>query len=393
MTIAERYDRDNDYKSKEGCSTTLTPQVPEGCVEVEYSNLDTSSDYSRIDIKKDSQIDSVDVRNENNILRNRDASLSSEVTGHELLIQNQCCDIQQNVIDKNIEKEVDSTVKPEVIMGCREINNSNIPSQYSTWNAQIFKLRTSETIIKSNYLSSSSDNSSLSVITPFQSKNLSPTSDEKHKNDLILNNEKTYCNAPSKEQVFHSLNKFNIPYLRQAKPYYSNVKDVTGNVEIGQMVLRINSKTTVHLQEFRSFNDALNNYRVSMIDLVKSHGNTKKTNWNSLLLTNYHPNNCLIMPLINPPSLEKVKRWMNKKSMEPVSKVSTPEESSDKFKIHVPHSLGNLDEDMELSLTLSSCTSNAPENLNEILVPNISHVTNDEYKIKQKKLTKGFLIK
>lgn len=161
--------------------------------------------------------------------------------------------------------------------------------------------------------------------------------------------------APTRDQVSRSLDKYNIPCVKQIIPFYSNIDDVTGSVEVGYNVLKIISNTSAHLAEFESQMDSLNNFRKLKMNSVSSNLEWKKSNVNNLALSFCKDRYCIIEPVKKPPSLISVKNWIRDRS----KKAVTPERKIEKIKVFIPLSPGNNaneDDDMNISLTISPCT-------------------------------------
>ncbi|RZB70336.1 DNA polymerase zeta catalytic subunit [Asbolus verrucosus] len=160
---------------------------------------------------------------------------------------------------------------------------------------------------------------------------------------------------PTRSEVIESLDKLNIPKTAHEIPYYGNVEDVTGSVEIGHSVLKILSKTTAHLEDFKSCFNGLDAHRKTMLpDNVKwSHENVK-----NLKLSFCSVGSCVITPAKQPPTVEAVMEWIKNKSAIPQE--ADVKKDREKVTVHIPTSPGRLDEsDLELSLSISTCDSDS----------------------------------
>lgn len=65
-------------------------------------------------------------------------------------------------------------------------------------------------------------------------------------------------NTPTRLMIQETLQKYGIPEIRYLEPYYSNPEDVTGKVEIGNAVLKVPSKASLHFPAFQSNFNSVN---------------------------------------------------------------------------------------------------------------------------------------
>ncbi|CAH1173828.1 unnamed protein product [Phaedon cochleariae] len=165
--------------------------------------------------------------------------------------------------------------------------------------------------------------------------------------------------APSRRDVIDSLEALHIPLVEQKKPFYSKVADVTGSIEVGFDVLKINSETSTHLPEFETQTDSLNRLRKYTLDNLPSGIHWRKNNIKNVILSFCKDRDCIIEPVKKPPTGKMVYDWINEKQ-----RSSIRQTSEDKVKMHVPLNLGAKDDesDMDMSLTLTPCTPRTSQN-------------------------------
>ncbi|XP_060525444.1 DNA polymerase zeta catalytic subunit isoform X2 [Cylas formicarius] len=166
--------------------------------------------------------------------------------------------------------------------------------------------------------------------------------------------------APTRDCIEKSLGQYGIPHISYSGAFYGNVEDCTGSVEIGQNVLNIPSKTTAHLKEFESHNDALNKFRRLIVET------TVKLNWNQNNLKKLKLNHCgngglIITPLKKPPSMRSVNKWVDENTnSKSISKKLKKKHEKNNFYIR-----NSYDSNMD-SISISSCTQSQPQNSSDL---------------------------
>ncbi|CAG9769330.1 unnamed protein product [Ceutorhynchus assimilis] len=186
-----------------------------------------------------------------------------------------------------------------------------------------------------------------SDITPYQEETVNS-----QKRQQVGSIFKPSFKAPTIEHVRASLSKYKIPHVKQQEPFYSNVDDYTGTVEIGHRLMRVASRTTAHLLEFDSEFDGLNQHRNFFIENV---ANLKynSNNINSLKLAHCTNKNVILCPLKKPPLSKEVMKWVKAQNLDEEI-ISSPETKTTKSKVYIPNSPGGgYDSDSDLSLTLT----------------------------------------
>ncbi|KRT82159.1 hypothetical protein AMK59_4402 [Oryctes borbonicus] len=172
---------------------------------------------------------------------------------------------------------------------------------------------------------------------------------------------------PSRDFIEATMQEFNIPMESHQEPFYSDVKDVTGPMEVGVRILKIPSNKIVDITEFESSFKGINCYRKALLEHM--YPNEKITNRD---IYNYKMSfckstNCIIIPAKLPPSREEVELWLKSKleKKQNILKVIA------RKKIIIPCSPG-ADNCSDDSLTVSPCAS-----LDETL-KNVRKITEDE---------------
>lgn len=160
-------------------------------------------------------------------------------------------------------------------------------------------------------------------------------------------------NPPTRDFVISTMEEYNIPEVHHQEPFYSDVKDVTGPMEVGTKVLRIPSDKLSDLPEFQSNFKGLNYYRRSTLEQL--YPNEKLTNKE---ICNYKMSfcgngDCIVTPARLPPSRDDVEMWLQNRLE---NKMITTDKTFGRKKIFIPCSPGGGDDDSNDSMTISPCT-------------------------------------
>lgn len=119
-------------------------------------------------------------------------------------------------------------------------------------------------------------------------------------------------NPPSKIVVKESMNAYNIPNVRYQQPYYSVASHVTGSVEIGHNILKIETKFATHLPEFASsFSSSLETANSNYTIMLKSDVTESNEEHNDKfsLLTEA----CIVTPVKLPPTSVDIYKYQSQK--------------------------------------------------------------------------------
>lgn len=164
---------------------------------------------------------------------------------------------------------------------------------------------------------------------------------------------------PSPDEVLTSLEELKLPYVIHKKPFYSDITDVAGSVEIGHTILKVTSNTTAHLDDFKTYFNGFDKQRGLFVP--------EKVNMKTLKLSFCGNQSCIVTPLKEAPSVQSVEAWLKNNRLlkaNPMKRFS-----SEKQKIYIPSSPGDdNDSDMDLSLTLTQDYS-SNENCDEMIMP------------------------
>lgn len=165
---------------------------------------------------------------------------------------------------------------------------------------------------------------------------------------------------PLYNEVQSAMHEHNIPLCIHQQPFYSNAKDVGNQIEVGQIILKIKSKTLASLKPFQS--DVTNS---NSLEVWREHmflaNNITQDNLNVKDLAGLLASNrsCVLTPVMRPPSAQEVKDWLKASETRNLKKeVEIPIEP-EKMILYFPSSPGNEmnNSQMELSLSPSSDTS------------------------------------
>lgn len=122
---------------------------------------------------------------------------------------------------------------------------------------------------------------------------------------------------PTKSYVCSSLLQYNIPKVRNPEPYYSDHTDVGDKVEIGQMVLKINSKLSRDQKPFEKVLVAtsIEEWR-HLLFLQTNEMSQESSKPDALKLLLAGNRKCVLEPVKKPPTSEEIKRWLMNKDTE-----------------------------------------------------------------------------
>lgn len=116
---------------------------------------------------------------------------------------------------------------------------------------------------------------------------------------------------PSRREVVDSLSTLNLPDLIFEKPFFSNFLDVKGKMEVGGTVLDLTSKSTCHLEEFKSSIPGLVGLLEQQKHVVESLWGLSqvKTSFNHVMINHLKTRVTSIVPLRRPPTVQDVVAW------------------------------------------------------------------------------------
>ncbi|CAB3236740.1 unnamed protein product [Arctia plantaginis] len=120
---------------------------------------------------------------------------------------------------------------------------------------------------------------------------------------------------PTKSYVMSTLHEYNIPKTKNPKPYYSDHKDVGDKVEIGQIVLKVNSKLSRDQKPFEKVLDATNieEWR-HLIFLQTNNMSQESANPDSLKLILAGNKKNILEPLTKPPTKKEIMKWLEQRN-------------------------------------------------------------------------------
>ncbi|KAF9417793.1 hypothetical protein HW555_005207 [Spodoptera exigua] len=134
-------------------------------------------------------------------------------------------------------------------------------------------------------------------------------------NVAVLRNEKSIIltpkiKPPTKTYVCSSLQHYNIPKVKNPEPYYSDHKDVGDKVEIGQMLLKVNSKLSRDQKPFEKVLDMTSIEEWRHLLFLQTHEMSQESSkpdaLNILLAGN---RKCILEPVRRPPTGNEMKQW------------------------------------------------------------------------------------
>ncbi|XP_054272954.1 DNA polymerase zeta catalytic subunit [Macrosteles quadrilineatus] len=151
--------------------------------------------------------------------------------------------------------------------------------------------------------------------------------------------------APSRSEVLAKLRDYGLPEVVNEEPFYSDPGDVSKACEVGSTLLKLQSKSVVHMEEFEGTFGSITKWRKESSKMCYKGSSPSRSN-RALIIT----------PLKPPPSRMQAKEWLKTKVVK--KNVEVPEVRKS-VKITLPSSPGNSvdgDDDTDNSLTISQCT-------------------------------------
>lgn len=154
--------------------------------------------------------------------------------------------------------------------------------------------------------------------------------------------------APTRAEFISTMEQYNIPFINNQQPFYSDYNDVTGNVEIGNRVLKLSSNSIADLPEFETVFEGLREKRIKTLQKLYPELKLTKSEISQLVLKHCEKRDVFVTPVKKPPTRKEVETWLENRVEEIVIKERT------KKKIMLPSS-PNAESEND-SLTLTPCT-------------------------------------
>lgn len=144
---------------------------------------------------------------------------------------------------------------------------------------------------------------------------------------------------PCRSEVLANLKELNLPQVLNEEPFYSDPTDVAKSLEVGSTMLKIRSKSVIHLEEFEGtfscFSKVKREYCESDLPL-----SSKSIN---------------MTPVFNPPSSKAAKQWLEAKVSNKIIKEIKPSKTTQKILLpSSPKELGDDNHSDSLSLVTLS---------------------------------------
>lgn len=160
---------------------------------------------------------------------------------------------------------------------------------------------------------------------------------------------------PTKDYIENTLEQYNIPKVIGTAPYYSDHKDVGDKVEIGQMLLKLQSKVARDQKPFEKVLDttSLEEWRqlIFLQTNELSQESSKPEALKNLLAGN---RNCILEPINKPPTSKQVIQWVKNNNITTNEKRETDDVSENIEDLDNSQALGLYYDVTETSLSLES---------------------------------------
>ncbi|XP_022117950.2 DNA polymerase zeta catalytic subunit isoform X1 [Pieris rapae] len=127
---------------------------------------------------------------------------------------------------------------------------------------------------------------------------------------------------PSKEHIINTLQRYSIPKHKNPQPYFSNHRDVGDKVEIGDRIIKTQSKLAQDQKPFEKILECTSIEEWRQLLFLQTNDmsdeNTKPDNLKTLLAGN---KKCIMRPLKNPPIRSEVIRWYENQDVSHINEI------------------------------------------------------------------------
>lgn len=163
-------------------------------------------------------------------------------------------------------------------------------------------------VIEENVLSTDSN-----CQLDFRERSKTPNStDTKKENIALIFTPK--IRPPTKGYIMSTLKRYKIPKTKNPEPYFSNYKDVGEKVEIGHMILKLQSKVARDQKPFERVLDVTSIEEWRQLMFIQTNevdeDSAKPEVLKKLLAGNKH---CTLKPVKTPPTRNDVLKWLKQK--------------------------------------------------------------------------------
>ncbi|VVC97699.1 unnamed protein product [Leptidea sinapis] len=173
--------------------------------------------------------------------------------------------------------------------------------------------------------------------------------------------------APSKDYVISTLDKYNIPKTKNQEPYYSNYKDVGDKIEIGQMILKLNSTLARDQKPYEKVLDTTSIEEWRQLLFLENNGfsqvDTSKTDSLKQILAGNR--SCILQPLQKAPTTLDALKWyeLNPRNLniDDENIVDIKEVSAKPEDIENSQAIGLIDSEIDSSMSLDDKSNTEPD--------------------------------
>lgn len=150
---------------------------------------------------------------------------------------------------------------------------------------------------------------------------------------------------PTKSYVMATLKQYNIPKTKNPEPYYSDHKDVGDKVEIGQILLKVNSKLSRDQKPFEKVLDATNieewRHLIFLQTNEMSQESSKPDNLKLILAGNKKN---ILEPIRKPPTKKQIMKWLEQRNHD------TKDETNNTNNVDISTNIDDLENSQALGL-------------------------------------------
>lgn len=169
---------------------------------------------------------------------------------------------------------------------------------------------------------------------------------------------------PSKSYILSNLQQYNILKTKHPEPYYSDHNDVGDKVEIGQILLKLNSKLSKDQKPFEKVLDvtSLEEWRQLMF-LQNNEMSQESSKPDALKLLLAGNRKCILEPVKRPPTTNRVNQWLKIKDNDVKDiTINTVDISKNVTELDNSQALGIADINKSLSMDIEDNEKNSLNN-------------------------------
>lgn len=187
----------------------------------------------------------------------------------------------------------------------------------------------------------------------YESKKISPevTNTQQKTNTVIITPK---IRPPTKSYIITTLDNYKIPKHKNPEPYFSDHKDVGEKVEIGQLVLKLQSKLS---RDQKPLEKVLNTTSIEewrQLMFLQTNEMSEETKPEMLKILLAGNKQCILQPVKRPPLRSEVIIWLSSNNETLVDKVEHTEISKNVDDLENSQAIGLIEDEINSSISLET---------------------------------------